>query len=106
MYLALSNVFALKILVLMLSAPIWIPFVKELWREFQLAMREDGGLFGPIPPPRKVREIREQIEQEPSPQIHILKGHLKMRKRTGEAPMARPQGGPQAGQRGPRRMGR
>lgn len=104
--LALSNVYALKLLLLMLSAPVWIPFVKELWREFNLAMREDGGLFGPIPHPRKAKEIREQIAKEPSPQIHIPKGHLKLRQRNAQAPTQRPASGPQLGQRGPRRMGR
>ena len=102
----MSNIFAIKILLLMISAPVWIPFVKELWREFNLAMREDGGLFGPIPHPRKRREILDEIAQEPPAQIHIPKGHLGIRRRQAAPPKGKPQPGPQAGQGNRRRMGR
>ena len=104
--LAIDNVTAIKILLIMLSAPIWIPFAKELWREFNLAMREDGGLFGPMPHPRKRREIQAEIEQEPPAQIHIPKGHLGIRRRPVAPPKGRPQPGPQTGQGKKRRFGR
>ena len=32
----------LKYIVILATAPIWLPFAKELWGEFLLAMRADG----------------------------------------------------------------
>lgn len=77
----MNTIALVKYTLLLLSSPIWLPFVKELWAEFQLAMREDGGLWGPSPTPRMRKEISEQLAREPLRQVHIPKGHLGMRRR-------------------------
>lgn len=109
----------LKWVVLIGSAPLWLPFAKALWDELKLAMREDGGLFGPEPGRLKRRQIHEQIEREESRVVSETLAHK--RSRTGGAPERGPrpagqrpqpgsQGGgpgnaPGGGVRGPRRRG-
>ncbi len=89
----------IKYTLLLLATPIWLPFIKELWVEFNMAMREDGGLFGQAPTPRERQRISDQLAQEPLRQVHVPKGHLGIRRRN--APGTPPPSGPQAG--GPRR---
>ncbi|HRV83048.1 MAG TPA: hypothetical protein P5218_16570, partial [Planctomycetota bacterium] len=101
----MDNITLLKYFLIMIAAPIWVPFMKELWRELQLAMREDGGLFAPVPDPKKRREIHAALAKEPSPQIHILKGHLGARSAAPQGTRAAVQPGPQLGQRGRRTLG-
>ena len=40
------NSHAFKYLLLLLAAPIWWPFLKALFREFDEALKDEGGLFG------------------------------------------------------------
>jgi hypothetical protein len=35
-----------KLLFLLLTAPIWFPVVKAMWKELQFALAPEGGLFG------------------------------------------------------------
>ena len=35
-----------KYAIVILLAPFWIPFLRELWREFNEMLAEEGGLFG------------------------------------------------------------
>jgi len=107
----MDNVTALKILFLLLTSAFWMPFAKALKEEFLKAMREDGGLFARVPPPHEQKKIREAIKSEPSPVIHILKGHLQSRNRpaAGQTQQSQSPGtvaGPQSGARTQRRFGR
>jgi hypothetical protein len=52
-------------LILIALLPIGWPFVKALWKDFNGALREEGGLFGSQPPPREVARIREEKKREP-----------------------------------------
>ncbi len=95
----MDTVALIKYTVLLLSTPIWLPFLKELWMEFNLAMRQDGGLWGLAPAPREQQRIADRLAREPLRQVHIPKGHLGIRQRVApENPLP---SGPQAG--GPRR---
>ena len=52
--------------VLMLGAmPIWLPFILTLWKDFNDALREDGGLLGDAPSPRELEIIRREKAQKP-----------------------------------------
>ncbi len=95
----METVALIKYTVLLVATPIWLPFLKTLWREFRLALREDGGIWGKEPTPRDRQRISDQIAQEPPRQVHIPKGHLGIRRRL--APKAVHTPGPQIG--GPRR---
>jgi hypothetical protein len=50
---------------LIAAMPIWWPFVKTLWRDFNSALREEGGLFGTPPSGRELEEIRREKAKEP-----------------------------------------
>src|SRR5690242_13987246 len=42
------------------AAPIWWPFLKTLWNDFNAALRAEGGLFGRPPTPRELDAIRAE----------------------------------------------
>ena len=56
----------LKYIVILVAAPIWLPFAKELWGEFLLAMRADGGLVKPPPGPVERKRIAEDLDRNAS----------------------------------------
>jgi hypothetical protein len=66
----MDNIAILKYTVMIASAPIWWPFVKTLWDDLKMALREEGGLFGEAPHPRKLEEIRREKELEQSNMVH------------------------------------
>lgn len=79
----------IKYTLLLVTTPIWLPFIKELWREFRLAMREDGGIWGKDPSPRERQRIVDKLAREPLRQVHIPKGHLGIRRKVlPDSPMA------------------
>lgn len=69
----------LKILLVLLSAPFWMPFAKALLDEFIAAMRQDGGFEGPTPSKTRRAEIQAEIDRKEPPRVvieplaHILK---------------------------------
>jgi len=52
-------------LLLIALMPIGWPFLKALWKDFNEALREEGGLFGSQPSPREVAEILEEKKRKP-----------------------------------------
>ena len=47
--------------ILFLSSPIWLPFVKALWRALNDALRDEGGILGNTPTAAELRALeREQ----------------------------------------------
>lgn len=48
---------------LILTSPIWYPFLKAVWQELNTALRADGGLLGKLPSARE----REELERNPPP---------------------------------------
>ena len=47
------------------SMPIWLPFLLTLWKDFNDALREDGGLIGEPPPLRELEQIRKERASKP-----------------------------------------
>ncbi len=85
----------LKILIVVLGMPIWMPFVKALWREFNRAMREDGGLFGPSPSPLQRAEIVRELSREEDPLVNEPLAHV-MSRQGGSAAASRSSSSPGA----------
>ena len=69
----------LKWILLLASMPIWGPFAKALWDEFKLAMRADGGLFGPEPSPRERERLLRELESEEPRLVHEPIAHHRER---------------------------
>lgn len=55
----------IRYLILIGSAPIWWPVAKMLWRDFNGALREEGGLLGSQPSPREVDAILAEKKGQP-----------------------------------------
>jgi hypothetical protein len=55
----------LRYLLLIGAAPVWVPFLRTLWKDFNEALREEGGLFGSLPSPREQEEIRREKAGKP-----------------------------------------
>jgi hypothetical protein len=49
-----------KYAVIALSAPVWLPFAKALWREFNDALRDEGGILGAAPSAAELAAIERE----------------------------------------------
>jgi hypothetical protein len=47
------------------SAPVWLPFLLTLWNDFNEALREDGGLIGEPPSPSELAIIKKEKASQP-----------------------------------------
>jgi hypothetical protein len=47
------------------AAPVWWPFVRTLWRDFNHALRAEGGLFGRPPSAQEVQRLERGGAGEP-----------------------------------------
>lgn len=54
------NTEAFKYTLLALTSPLWWPFVRELWRELNDILAEEGGLFGRKPTDKELAELRRE----------------------------------------------
>ena len=55
----------LRWILLIGATPIWLPFVRTLWKDFNAALREEGGLLGAPPTGRELETIKREREKEP-----------------------------------------
>jgi hypothetical protein len=53
-----------RYLIVILAAPIWVPFVLTLWRDFNAALRREGGLLGRSPSALELQRMDAQGEPE------------------------------------------
>jgi hypothetical protein len=84
------------------ATPIWLPFLRALWRDFNGALREEGGLMGSPPSPRELEAIRNERKSEPENLLSepwVQPGDRRTTRM--RAPAARPAGG----ERAPRKSG-
>lgn len=67
----------LKIAFVLLTAPIWLPFVKAMKRELFDLFEEDGGLFGDDPGPVGRAAIRARRVSRPAVLVHEWLAHVR-----------------------------
>lgn len=98
-------------LILIALMPIGWPFLKALWKDFNGALREEGGLFGAAPSAREVEQIRAEKKGEPETLISepwVRPGEVRkprLRGRSDRPDRAGPRSGPTGGaSAGPRRF--
>jgi hypothetical protein len=58
---------AFKYGIVLVTMPVWLPFLKALWTEANLALREEGGLLGRMPS----RAERKRMRLEPKPDLSM-----------------------------------
>jgi hypothetical protein len=67
----------LKIAFVLVTAPIWLPFLKAMRRELNDLFEEDGGLFGDDPGPVGREAIRARRARRPSVLVHEWLAHVR-----------------------------
>ncbi len=87
----------------LVTMPVWVPFLKALWGELKRAMRPEGGIFGPKPSARQRAVIEREIAMEPDPLIHAPIAHRGWGARRRAAPARKPAGGGRAAKTMPTR---
>jgi hypothetical protein len=55
----------LRWVILIGAAPVWIPFLFTLWRDFNDALRLDGGLLGSPPTGRNLDIALKELAEKP-----------------------------------------
>ena len=60
----MNTITLVKYLILIASAPFWMPFMRALYEELEAALRDQGGLFGDEPSAEKKAEIRREMAME------------------------------------------
>ena len=61
-----------KVMVLCVSAPMWIPILKELWKEVNESLAEEGGVFGDIPNEEAAKAINLTRNREGKSMVSVL----------------------------------
>lgn len=69
------NLDLIKWLVIIVGIPIWWPFVRDLWKDFNGALREEGGLLGSPPPKSEMERIRREKAKEPEMLVSVPWAH-------------------------------
>ena len=59
----------LRWLILIGAAPIWVPFLYTLWKDFNSALRHEGGLFGRAPSEVEKQRLDARAAREPDPLV-------------------------------------
>jgi hypothetical protein len=67
------NTEAFKYTLLAVTSPFWWPFVRELWREFNDILAEEGGLFGRQPTEKEIAEIRKARAEREAALVNELR---------------------------------
>lgn len=62
-----------KYAIFLAAAPVWWPFVKALWDEFNDILAEEGGLLGRAPPEHEIRRIRAEKARRESALVRELR---------------------------------
>ncbi len=58
-----------KYAVIALSAPIWLPFVRALWKELNDSLRPEGGILGLAPSQKELEALEKSQGRHDSPLI-------------------------------------
>jgi hypothetical protein len=66
----MDNVSIIKYTVLVATFPLWSKILKLLWDDMKDALREEGGLWGPSPHPRRIEEIRREHASKEEILVH------------------------------------
>lgn len=60
-----------KYTILLLSSPIWWPFLKALWRAVNDALRDEGGVFGHAPTSAELEALDREYGAHVSPLVNV-----------------------------------
>lgn len=89
-----------KYAVIVLTTPVWLPFLRALWKELNDSLRDEGGILGFAPSRRELDKINRREGRHDTPLIsetwdehEAERGSAATRRvRTGAARAPRPRG--------------
>ena len=81
-----------KIAFLLVTAPIWVPFIKAIRLELRALFELDGGVMGELPTASKRAEIEAEVARRPPVMVHEWIAH-----RRAASQVQGPSGGPSKG---------
>ncbi len=64
------NMLLIKLLLVLITAPAWWPFLRAVWEEFNEAMADEGGLFGRIPSAHELVDIERERQGKQESLVH------------------------------------
>lgn len=80
----------LRYVILLAAAPIWVPFLRVLWRDFNEALRPEGGLLGQALSPREL----ERLERESPIDSRLVSEEIVTPEKRAKTRMKTPTAGP------------
>lgn len=81
-----------KLLVIAILTPAWLPVLKELYREVNEALAEEGGVFGKAPTEVEAKQIERKKRIQRTSLISVPLGQEKNPKAASPKPGARGDG--------------
>jgi hypothetical protein len=64
------NAILLKLILVVVTAPAWYPFLKAVWEEMNKAMADEGGVLGRIPSARELEAVEREKSGWEDPLVH------------------------------------
>ncbi len=58
-----------RIIIFLLTAPLWLPVLKSLWEEVNWMLRDEGGVFGQLPNDREREEFQKPLSSAEDPLV-------------------------------------
>ena len=58
-----------RFLILLLTAPLWLPVARALWEEVNWMLRDEGGVFGQLPNERERVELQKPTTSAEDPLV-------------------------------------
>ena len=58
-----------RLLILLVTTPLWWPVMRALWDEVNWMLRDEGGVFGPIPPERERERLLRPVPKAEDPLV-------------------------------------
>lgn len=58
-----------RLLVLLVTTPLWWPVMRSLWEEVNWMLRDEGGVFGPVPSERERKKLLEPLSKAEDPLV-------------------------------------
>ena len=58
-----------RLLILLVTTPLWLPVMRALWEEVNWMLRDEGGVFGPIPSQRQREELMRPLSKAEDPLV-------------------------------------
>lgn len=81
-----------KLLVVAILIPAWLPVVRELWKEINASLIEEGGVFGELPTKQEADELLRKRQSSGESLISVPRDGRSSRlasKRSGAVQMGR-----------------